>query len=114
MITETARTRAATKALRSRAWAQLGTLFTASHLSLRDDYEVSAPELDIAVDAALEADALGARMTGGGFGGSIIALVAAKGVDAVVARASRRRSPTTSSPRLKPLSSHPQDGARRL
>jgi galactokinase len=53
----------------------IGPLLTASHESLRDDYEVSSPELDVAVDAALRAGAHGARMTGGGFGGSAIALV---------------------------------------
>ena len=57
------------------AGAELGELMTASHASLRDDYEVSSPELDSAVDAALRAGAHGARMTGGGFGGSAIALV---------------------------------------
>ena len=50
---------------------------TASHASLRDDFEVSAPELDTAVTAALGAGALGARMTGGGFGGSAIAFLPA-------------------------------------
>ncbi|HEX2143134.1 MAG TPA: galactokinase, partial [Glycomyces sp.] len=55
--------------------AGIGELLTASHVSLRDDYEVSSVELDSAVDAALGAGALGARMTGGGFGGSAIALV---------------------------------------
>jgi galactokinase len=49
---------------------------TASHVSLRDDFEVSARSLDTAVDAALAAGALGARMTGGGFGGAAIALAA--------------------------------------
>jgi len=53
----------------------LGTLMAASHASLRDDYEVSAPELDLAVDTAVAAGAHGARMTGGGFGGSAIALL---------------------------------------
>ncbi|WP_206492806.1 galactokinase [Rhodococcus sp. KRD162] len=57
------------------AGAELGELMTASHHSLRDDYEVSSPELDSAVDAALRTGAYGARMTGGGFGGSAIALV---------------------------------------
>jgi galactokinase len=55
--------------------AALGALLTASHRSLRDDYEVSSPELDSAVRASLDAGAFGARMTGGGFGGSAIALV---------------------------------------
>ncbi len=52
-----------------------GALLTDSHDSLRQDYEVTCPELDVAVDAALAAGAYGARMTGGGFGGSAIALV---------------------------------------
>jgi galactokinase len=52
----------------------LGAIFSASHASLRDDYEVSTPTLDGVVDAALAAGAIGARMTGGGFGGSIVAL----------------------------------------
>lgn len=52
-----------------------GELFNASHDSLRDDYEVTVPELDVAVDTARANGAYGARMTGGGFGGSIIALV---------------------------------------
>ncbi|NDL58476.1 galactokinase [Phytoactinopolyspora mesophila] len=61
--------------LRAGRIRDIGALLTASHVSLRDDYEVTVPELDVAVDAALEAGALGARMTGGGFGGSIVALV---------------------------------------
>ena len=52
-----------------------GELFNASHNSLRDDYQVTVPELDVAVDTARTNGAYGARMTGGGFGGSIIALV---------------------------------------
>ena len=55
-------------------WAEAGALMTSSHESLRDDFEVSCPELDVVVDAALDAGALGARMTGGGFGGSAIVL----------------------------------------
>ena len=59
---------------------EIGPVLTASHRSLRDDFEVSCPELDGAVDAALGAGALGARMTGGGFGGSVIALVDSESV----------------------------------
>ncbi len=62
----------------------IGPLLEASHRSLRDDFRVSCPELDTAVDAAIEAGAVGARMTGGGFGGSAIALVATADVPAVV------------------------------
>ena len=61
----------------------VGTLMNSSHASLRDDYEVSCRELDLVVDTARAAGALGARMTGGGFGGSAIALVAADEVDRV-------------------------------
>ena len=53
----------------------LGVLMNESHYSLRDDYEVSCPELDVATETARQAGAYGARMTGGGFGGSAIALV---------------------------------------
>jgi galactokinase len=62
-------------------FAALGATMTASHVSLRDDYEVSCAELDVVVDTALEQGALGARMTGGGFGGSAIALVASDAVE---------------------------------
>ena len=61
-----------------------GKLMTASHRSLRDDFEVSCVELDLVVEAALHGGAYGARMTGGGFGGSAIALVPLDRVDRVV------------------------------
>ena len=85
VVTEIARVRAAADALGASGWPELGELMTASHISLRDDYEVSAAELDLAVDAALAAGALGARMTGAGFGGSAIALVPDDAADAVAA-----------------------------
>ncbi|GAB7033028.1 galactokinase [Streptomyces sp. NPDC021749] len=68
----------------------IGPLLTAGHASLRDDFKISCPELDLAVDTALAAGALGARMTGGGFGGSAIVLVeepAAHGVGTAVTAA---------------------------
>ncbi|MGB6072637.1 MAG: galactokinase, partial [Rhodococcus sp. (in: high G+C Gram-positive bacteria)] len=84
VISEIRRVEAAAALLdRGAAGAELGELMTASHLSLRDDYEVSSPELDSAVDSALRAGAYGARMTGGGFGGSAIALVPSDLVEAV-------------------------------
>ena len=66
-------------------WSAVGRLFDASHASLRDDYEVSCAELDLAVETAREAGALGARMTGGGFGGSALALVQTGAVSEVAA-----------------------------
>ena len=58
--------------------AGVGAVLRASHVSLRNDFEVSWPEADVAVDAAQAAGALGARMMGGGFGGSALALVPAE------------------------------------
>jgi galactokinase len=60
----------------------LGPLLVASHASLRDDFEVSIPALDRIVESAMEIGAVGARMTGGGFGGSALALVPDAAVDA--------------------------------
>jgi galactokinase len=88
-VTEIARVLEAVTALRASDFATLGTLINASHVSLRDDYAVSCPELDVAVDASLAAGAMGSRMVGGGFGGSAIALIKAsdtqKTKDAVLA-----------------------------
>lgn len=81
--TENARVRDTVAAVGAGDWAGVGRLLTASHVSLRDDYEVSCVELDAAVDAALAAGALGSRMTGGGFGGCSIALVEKGRVDVV-------------------------------
>lgn len=89
VVTENKRVREAVAALATHDDARLGKLLTASHRSLRDDYEVSTPELDRLVKLAGAAGALGARMVGGGFGGSIIALAQrgeAKGLAAHVLR----------------------------
>ncbi|MEU4764401.1 galactokinase [Actinosynnema sp. NPDC023794] len=86
VVTENERVLAAVELLRTGRLAELGPLLDGSHASLRDDYRVSAPELDVAVDAAKAAGALGARMTGGGFGGSAIALVPVGRHDEVVRR----------------------------
>ena len=75
VVTETARVHDAVAALEAEEWGRFGQLLVGSHESLRDDFEVSCAELDVAVEAALEAGAVGARMTGGGFGGSAIALL---------------------------------------
>lgn len=75
VVTENARVLRTVATLESAGPRGIGELLTASHVSLRDDFEVSVPELDLAVEAALTGGALGARMTGGGFGGSAIALV---------------------------------------
>ena len=76
-VTEMKRVIECVQALSDSNFALVGELINQSHASLRDDYTVSCPELDTAVDAALAAGALGARMVGGGFGGSAIALIQA-------------------------------------
>ncbi len=83
VVSEVLRVDAFVAGLRAGDWSVLGPLMDASHASLRDDYEVSCEELDVAVETARQAGALGARMTGGGFGGSAIALVPVERVAAV-------------------------------
>ncbi|NQX12057.1 galactokinase [Microbacteriaceae bacterium VKM Ac-2855] len=74
VITENARVLDTVRTLREHGPAAIGPILDAGHLSLRDDFEISVPELDTAVVAARGAGAIGARMTGGGFGGAAIAL----------------------------------------
>lgn len=97
VTTEIARVQDAARLLRDGHLRELGPLLDASHRSLRDDFEVSCLELDTAVDAAVAAGALGARMVGGGFGGSAIALCETRRVAdierAVTAAAARRDLP---------------------
>jgi galactokinase len=85
VVTEIARVGEVVALLDAGRLADVGPLLDASHASLRDDYEVSCAELDLAVEEARGAGALGARMTGGGFGGSAIALVPVDRIDAVAA-----------------------------
>ncbi|MET8154784.1 galactokinase [Sphaerisporangium sp. NPDC005289] len=113
VVTEDHRVEALVGLLRAGAVREIGALLNASHLSLRDQYEVSCPELDVAVEAAVRGGARGARMTGGGFGGSAIALVADDRADQVreeVTRAYQERG--WAAPRFFPASLAP--GAHRL
>lgn len=75
VVTENERVRTVADNLACGDLRAIGPTLTQSHVSLRDDFQVSCPELDLAVSTALHAGALGARMTGGGFGGSAIALI---------------------------------------
>ena len=74
VITENQRVLDTVRVLREQGPRAIGELLDASHVSMRDDFEITVPELDLAVEVARAAGALGARMTGGGFGGSAIAL----------------------------------------
>lgn len=94
VVTENHRVEAAVGLLRAGALPELGAMLNASHLSLRDQFEVSWPEADATVDAAVRAGARGGRMVGGGFGGSAIVLTpaarAATVRDAITAAYARR------------------------
>jgi galactokinase len=91
VVSENARTLDAAAALKSGDLARSGRLMYESHASLRDDYEVSCPELDLLVDFAEKYPGVfGARMTGGGFGGCTVNLVEASAVEAFQAEVSRR------------------------
>jgi galactokinase len=74
VLSENERVEEAVRAVESGAIEELGRLLDASHASLRDDYEVSVPEVERAVDTCKRAGALGARIMGGGFGGAVLAL----------------------------------------
>ncbi|MHA3724851.1 galactokinase [Leucobacter sp. HY1910] len=98
IVTENSRVQETVAQLAATGPRSIGPLLTASHVSLRDDFEVSVPELDLAVEAAIAAGALGARMTGGGFGGAAIALIdvsLAEQVTAAVLAAFAREGLTT-------------------
>jgi galactokinase len=90
VISEIERTLHAAEGVRASNWPTVGQLMYASHASLRDDYEVSCPELDAVVDIALsigsKGGVIGCRMTGGGFGGCAVALVRAEKVSAISER----------------------------
>lgn len=75
VVTENQRVLDTVRALNEEGPLAIGALLDASHVSMRDDFEISIPELDLAVETAREHGAIGARMTGGGFGGAAIALV---------------------------------------
>ncbi len=75
VVTENARVLASVELLRAGRITDLGPLLTASHASMRDDFRITVAEVDTAVESLLGAGALGARMTGGGFGGCVIGLV---------------------------------------
>jgi galactokinase len=83
VLSENTRVRRAVSLIGTQDWPGLGAVLDASHASMRDDFEISCRELDLAVASARSAGALGARMTGGGFGGSAVALVAGAQVDEV-------------------------------
>ena len=114
IVTENARVLEVVAALRGDADPRaIGPILTAGHESLRDDFEISVPLLDAIVESATAAGAYGARMVGGGFGGSAIALVDHDRIDAVVAAVTERFArERQDAPRT--FTAVPSAGARRL
>ena len=95
VVSENARVLEAAAALRASDMGQLGRLLVASHESLRDDFAVSTPELDLLVELLLEEGALGARLTGAGFGGCVVALTPPEDEVGVLERAADRYASRT-------------------
>jgi galactokinase len=114
VVTENARVLAVVDVLsRGADPREVGPILTAGHRSLRDDFEISTPELDTAAEAAERAGAYGARMTGGGFGGSAIALVDTDGLDRVTAAVDEAYARRGYQP-ARYYTATPANGARRL
>ena len=112
VVTENQRVRDAVRTLREDGPRAIGGLLDASHASMRDDFEISTPELDLAVAVARDAGAIGARMTGGGFGGSAIALIDRALVPATTAAiAAAFADAGYGAPHI--FTVHPSQGARR-
>ncbi len=113
IVTENQRVLDTVRTLRTSGPGAIGALLDASHVSMRDDFEISVAELDLAVSTAQASGAVGARMTGGGFGGSAIALVpAAARADVATAVESAFASAGFTAPTI--FAVHAADGARRL
>jgi galactokinase len=112
VVTEIARTQAAAAAITHDRWDHMGELMAESHASLRDDFEVSCPELDLLVElAARERGVIGTRMTGGGFGGCTVTLVEAACAEAVMAAVTRGYLRETGH-ECTPFTTRPAAGAR--
>jgi galactokinase len=113
VVTENARVLEAVKVLRAGRLTDLAPLLDASHTSMRDDFEITVPQVDLAVETARTSGALGARMTGGGFGGCIIALIPAGDVERVGGAIARSFADAGYGPPVH-FAALPSAGAQRL
>ncbi|MBZ6135368.1 MULTISPECIES: galactokinase [Streptomyces] len=113
IVTENERVERVVSLLESGDTRAIGPVLVEGHASLRDDFRISCPELDLVVDTALAAGALGARMTGGGFGGSAIVLVEAADVEPVT-RAVRDAFAAAGFKAPRTFEAVPSAGARRV
>ena len=113
VVTEDERVEKVVALLEAGETRAIGPVLIAGHASLRDDFRISCPELDLVVDTALASGALGARMTGGGFGGSAIVLAEASDVDTITKAVEEAfASGGYAAPRV--FEAVPSAGARRL
>jgi len=113
VVTEDERVEKVVALLESGETRAIGPVLVAGHASLRDDFRISCPELDLVVDTALASGALGARMTGGGFGGSAIVLAEATDVDTIT-KAVEEAFTTAGFTAPRVFEAVPAAGARRL
>jgi galactokinase len=111
VVGEIARTLQTAEALRRGDWNLVGRLMLASHASLRDGFQVSCEELNVLVQLATEAGAIGSRMTGGGFGGCTVSLVRRSALDAVMQHI-REGYPRQTGREATLFVTRPVDGAR--
>ncbi|MFE3853656.1 galactokinase [Streptomyces griseorubiginosus] len=113
VVTEDERVEKVVALLESGETRAIGPVLVAGHASLRDDFRISCPELDLVVDTALASGALGARMTGGGFGGSAIVLAEASDVETITKAVEEAFAAAEfTAPRV--FEAVPSPGARRL
>lgn len=113
VVTEDARVLQSVAALKAGDLTRFGRLMDASHVSMRDDFEISVPQLDLVVETAQAAGSIGARMTGGGFGGCAIALLPAGEAEALASRVLRVFADRGWHQPV-PFTVSPSDGARAL
>ena len=113
VVTENARVLDTVTALRAGDLTAVGPLLTASHASMRDDFRVSSPELDLAVESLLATGALGARLTGGGFGGCVVGLIDSARADGA-GEAVRAAFASRGFAMPHPFVVHPSDGTHRV
>jgi galactokinase len=113
VVTENGRVLEAVALLNDGRLRDLGPLLDASHASMRDDFEITVPTVDLAVETAKKVGALGARMTGGGFGGCIIALLEAGSAETVATEIERAFADAGFGKPAHFLGV-PSDGARRI
>ncbi|MGV9557614.1 galactokinase [Streptomyces sp. NPDC003401] len=113
VVTEDRRVERVVSLLESGETRAIGPLLVEGHASLRDDFRISCPELDLVVDTALANGALGARMTGGGFGGSAIVLAEAADVD-TIGKAVEEAFAAAGFTAPRTFEAVPSPGARRL